>query len=494
MTPSPDNGSLILIVDDDRTLGHLLKSWLEKEGYRVQTYTDGQSCLAALAHTLPDAICLDLHMPGMTGIETLERIKSRHPLLPVLILTSDTQVESIVGAMRVGAYDYLQKPVDRHDLTNRVRHALDGFEMSLKIAHLERTAEGKSYPGMVGKTPAMTALYRQMDRLTSSDITLLIQGESGSGKELVARAIHQQSGRASGPFVPVNCAAIPETLQESELFGHEKGSFTGATGRRIGKFEQADRGTLFMDEIGELSLPAQAKLLRVLQERSFTRVGGTSELSSDFRLIAATHRDLSKMVADGAFREDLYFRVAVFELAVPPLRDRSDDIADLAKKFLVDFASMEGRQPPVLAEGALYVLSRYSWPGNVRELQNAVQRALVITDSEVIDAQHLPPRILDSVGETRAFPAVEELASDAAAEGIEQQAWSAGIEVQHESSGSGIASARRETKPIQTLEDMERDAIAAALERADGNLSRACRELGIGRTTLYRKIKKYELR
>ncbi len=472
---SASSQAVVLVVDDDRAICHLLKTWLEKEGYHVQTYADGQSCLAALQHTLPDAICLDLHMPGLGGRETLERIKSRHPLLPVLILTSDIQVDSVVGAMRLGAYDYLSKPVDHNDLSNRLRHAIDGYHMSLKLQHLERAVEGRPYPGLVGRTSAMIELYRQMDRLAGSDITLLIHGESGSGKELVGRAIHQQSGRRSGPFVPVNCAAIPETLQESELFGHEKGSFTGATNRRIGKFEQADRGTLFLDEIAELSLPAQAKLLRVLQERNFTRVGGSGELNSDFRLIAATHRDLAQRVRDTRFREDLYFRVAVFELEVPALRDRQADIPELSRTFLTEFAEGERRSGVRFSDEALATLCQYNWPGNVRELQNAVQRALVACEGEQIEVRHLPPRLLQALD-----PAVRSSDNGNPAD------------------TPPVSPPADSTEPRpgarRTLDELERDAITSALNRANGNLSRVCRELGIGRTTLYRKLKKYELR
>ncbi len=495
MSPTPSE-NLVLVVDDDRTLCHLIKSWLEKDGYAVHSYNDGESCLAALAHTLPVCICLDLHMSGLGGLETLERIKSRHPRLPVLILTSDTHVESIVTAMRRGAYDYLTKPIDRHDLTNRLRHAVENYRMALELTHLERTVEGRSYPGMVGRAPVMSSLYRQMDRLTASDITVLIQGESGSGKELVARAIHHQSARRGAPFVAVNCAAIPETLQESELFGHEKGSFTGATTRRIGKFEQADKGTLFMDEIAELSLPAQAKLLRVLQEHNFSRVGGTSELNSDFRLIAATHRDLAKRVREGKFREDLYFRVAVFELDVPPLRERREDIPDLAQKFLSDFASSEKRQhPPSLGEAVHGVLLAYDWPGNVRELQNALQRCLVIAD-DVIEPRHLPPRMLRRLEDEGLAPDPG-FTSDAMHDPVELEPATHHGESPADLPVAAAPPPRQPDPardPVRTLEELERDAIAAALVRADGNLSRVCRDLGIGRTTLYRKLKKYDLR
>jgi two-component system response regulator HydG len=406
----------------------------------------------------------------------------------VIILTSDTNVDTIVSAMRLGAYDYVAKPVQRTDLGVRIKNGVESYRMSLRLTHLEREAEGRAYPGMVGNAPPMRRLFRQMDRLAASDITLLIHGESGSGKELVARAIHAQSGRRHGPFVAVNCAAIPETLQESELFGHEKGSFTGATARRIGKFEQADRGTLFLDEVAELSLPLQAKLLRALQERSFQRVGGSKDIPSDFRLIAATHRDLAQQVREGRFRDDLYFRIVVFDLEVPPLRERPEDIPLLAATFVEDYARKEGREALVLSPEAIAVLSSYPWPGNVRELQNAMQRATVICEQGMVRPTDLPPRLLETIGEDKLL----ELA--ASAEGT----LSGPTEPAPPRAAEAASAAQRGTAKSEaaslTLEEMEREMIASSLERLDGNLSLVCRQLGIGRTTLYRKLKKYRIR
>jgi DNA-binding NtrC family response regulator len=463
----------IMLVDDDPDLCVLVGHWLEEEGYRVEVFPDGESCLAGLARLLPDCICLDLQLPGLSGLETLERVKAHHPRLPVVVLTADSNVETVVSTVQAGAHDYLVKPIDRPKLLTTLNNAIEHHRLSMRLAELEREVEGSGYAGLVGRSPAMKALFRQMDRVASSDITVLIRGESGTGKELVARALHENSGRRDGTFVPVNCAAIPETLEESEFFGHEKGSFTGATGRRTGHIEQAHRGTLFLDEIGELSMGLQAKLLRVLQERRFQRVGGSNELSSDFRLIAATHRDLEAEVRAGRFREDLFFRVAVFELDLPPLRDRDDDVQILADRFLDDFARREDGDRPELTEETRRVLRAYLWPGNVRELQNAMDRARLVAREGRVRPRDLPRRIVGVDAAPRLEP------EDAAVAG-------------NGASADGVETAAAE--PVKSLEEIERDAIAEALERTGGNLSEVVRQLGIGRTTLYRKLKKYGLR
>ena len=330
--PSP--APLVLIVDDDEDFGALVRVWLEAAGFRVETYIDAEALLVALTRVLPDVICLDLGLPGMGGMEALPLVRRHHGTVPVVMLTGDDAVDTVVEAMRHGAYDFVAKPVEQTKLVATVTNAAERYRMTTRLAQLEREAAGSGLGTMVGRSSVMLELFRQLEKVAASDITVLIQGESGSGKELVARAIHDNSPRGEGPLVAVNCAAVPESLQESEFFGHEKGAFTGAVELKKGRFEQADGGTLFMDEIAELSPSLQAKLLRVLEERKFERLGGTELLGSDFRLVAATHRDLGSMVKAGEFREDLYFRIAVLEIDVPPLRERDGDLELLTNAFL----------------------------------------------------------------------------------------------------------------------------------------------------------------
>lgn len=461
--------SLVLVVDDRADVRRLVSTILSREGYRVEAFASGEDCLASLARLLPDAIYLDLDMPGLGGLETLERIRAKNLNVPVIMLTADDNVESVVSAMRLGAYDYILKPARRQKLATVTKNAIERYRMGLHITSLEREARGHGYSEIIGRSDAMMEVFRQMDRLAATDITLLVHGESGTGKELVAQAIHAHSARAQGPFVALNCAAIPETLQESELFGHEKGAFTGATESRKGKFELADNGTLFLDEVAELSLPLQAKLLRTLQEGTFQRVGGSHELQSDFRLIAATHRNLAEEVQAARFREDLYFRVVVFELELPLLRERTEDIEALVEHFLAAHAKKHASTLKISPE-ALDVLRAYPWPGNVRELENVIQRAIVFCDSGVIGTEHLPPRIRsdDQLTPTRATEVtpIDVDASTASAHAPEEL----------------------------NLDVLERRAIERAMTLSGGNVTEVGRLLGISRATLYRKLKKYELR
>jgi two-component system NtrC family response regulator len=340
--------------------------------------------------------------------------------------------------------------------------------MLVQLTSLKREAGGgEGFRGIVTQAESMKEVFRQMDRVAPTDITLLVRGESGTGKELVARATHDHSPRKRGPFVALNCAAIPDTLQESELFGHEKGSFTGATGKRLGRFELADKGTLFLDEVGELSLPLQAKLLRVLQDNTFQRVGGSQEIHSDFRLVAATHKDLAREVRERRFREDLYFRIVVFELELPPLRERDGDLDLLVNHFLRQHQS--ARETPLeVSPEAAAVLAAYSWPGNVRELENAIQRAVIAAELR-IEPRHLPARLREEVPAAAA-----------------------------QTAANGPPPSPSRTTPMETeelnLERLERRTIERALERTRGNLAEAGRLLGLSRATLYRKLKTYKLR
>ena len=478
---------LVVVVDDDPGQCILLEGVLEADGYAVEVFHDGESFLSGFSRLLPECVCLDLVMPGLGGLQVLEHVRSRHPQLSVVVLTADRAVESVVDAMRLGAYDYLVKPIERTKFVTVIHNAVERHHMQRRLSRLEREVQQRGYGGLIGSSPAMKELFAEMDRVAASDITVLIHGESGSGKELVARAIHDNSARRSGAYLALNCAAISDPLLESELFGHEKGSFTGATGRHVGMVERADGGTLLLDEVGELSLPLQAKLLRVLQERRYRRVGATEELPSDFRLIAATNRDLGEEVRTGRFREDLFFRIAVFELDVPTLRERPDDIPLLAHHFLQELVVETGRAPVRLSPEVLEPLLAHSWPGNVRELRNTIARSLVVCTGDTILPQHLPPKFRATVARSgpQASPAdrSREAAPSAGPPGFPA--------ADHGPSGPSTSPA---DGGALDLEAMERRHIQDALQRSGGNVAKAARSLGIARNTLYRKIEHHGLK
>ena len=467
----------LVIVDDDESLRQLVVHWLNGADFQVDEYLNGESCLEGLQRTMPDALCLDLNMPGLGGIETLRQIRTRHRNLPVIILTAETGVDTVVTAMQLGAYDYLTKPLDKNKLITTMRNAVERHRMLVRLTTLEREANQGGYPGLIGESRPMKRLFREIDRVAASDVTVLIHGESGTGKEIVARSLHQHSGRSKLPFVALNCAAIPETLQESELFGHEKGAFTGAHQRHIGRFEQAHGGTLFLDEVAELSLGLQAKLLRAIQERRFHRVGGTKEIHSDFRLLAASNRDLAEAARQGDFREDLFYRLAVFEVEVPPLRQREGDILLLAEHFLKKFA--EGKAPKLTPE-TQKLLQQYHWNGNVRELENAMRRSSVLAVEGAVLPSGLPPRIrrfADKQKELQARPSIAP----------KEEAKATPFPTE-------LTPPKGAILPQVTMAELEKLALVEALQRCGGNISEVGRQLGVGRTSLYRKLSKYGLR
>jgi len=462
--PERSDDALVFVVDDDPSAAHLIARWLDAAGFHPEIHASAESLLHAFSCSLPDAVCLDLGLPGMSGHDALRVIRRRHRTVPVIVMTAECAPSTVVATMQDGAYDYLAKPLDRTKVTASVRNAVDAHRLQTQVQQLQRDAESDAFAGILGRSNAMRGLFRQLDRVAASDITVLIQGESGTGKELVAHGIHDNSARSSGPLIAVNCAAIPQSLQDAELFGHEKGAFTGADHCRPGRFEQADGGTLFLDEVAELSPELQAKLLRVLQERRFERVGGTKTLSTDFRLVAATHRDLAKMVEDGQFRQDLFFRLAVLELSVPPLRERAGDLDLLAARFLHTLAEEAGRTPPRLSPAVQAVFHAYGWPGNVRELRNTLQRGMVVCEGDSIELADLPPRL------------------------------HAGVEMSLPAFGGEPSKTAAAVALGGSLADIERAAIEEALRATSGNLSEVTRRLGIGRATLYRRLKKYGLR
>jgi two-component system NtrC family response regulator len=423
----------------------------------VITAADGPSGLEAYQREAVDVVLTDIRMPGMEGIELLARLKAMQPELPVIMLTAFGTIDSAVEAMRLGAFDYLTKPFSRDQLRASVRKALEVAELRSENRQLrEVVSERFSFANMIAGSRAMRAVSDTASRVAQTDTTVLLVGESGTGKELLARAIHFNSGRARGAFVTVNCAAIPEQLLESELFGHRRGSFTGAVADKRGKFEMANGGTVFLDEIGELAPLLQVKLLRVLQEREIDKVGETRPIKVDVRVLAATNRDLEKMIAGGTFREDLYYRLAVVSIRMPPLRERVDDIPLLVDAFLEKHAQRLGHARPAIQKDVYSAFNLYSWPGNIRELENVVERALVLDKEGVIGLDDLPDRLrtpAQRIGNVR-------------------------IELPDE----GIS-----------LEKVERELILTALEKHDWNQTRAAAYLDVTRSTLLYRMQKYAL-
>jgi two-component system, NtrC family, response regulator HydG len=459
-------GKILLLEDDPENLRSLSKA-LERVGHTVHGFQDArQGMVFFKSNPGLDLVITDLRMPSLDGMEVLRQVKEASPEVGVLLITAFGSVESAVQAMNVGADDYLAKPVDLYELRKRVEALVEKRRLSREVEELKaRLDERFGFESMIGHSPSMRDIFQQIRMVAPTRATVLLRGESGTGKELIANAIHQQSDRKRGRFLPLNCAAIPSNLIESELFGHEKGAFTGADKTHPGKFEQANGGTLFLDEIGELSLELQAKLLRVLEEKSVTRVGGTVPTPVDVRIITATHRDLGEMVRDGRFRSDLLYRLRVVEIQIPPLRNRREDIPLLAHTFLSQFNQEHGKAVHSLSEGALKVLQDWSWPGNVRELKNVMERMVIFCPAAEIAEGQLPPE-LKGGGEV---PAPSQ-PSDAAQP----------------------TSATEGGEPV-SLDELEKRAIMKALKETGGNKTWASKRLGIGLRTLHRKLKEYSI-
>jgi two-component system, NtrC family, response regulator HydG len=384
----------LLVADDDPGLRESLERTLTREGYRVVLASDGRAALERVQAGGVDLIVTDLRMPGLTGLELLRAAKAIMPDVDVILLTAFGTVEEAVQAMKDGAYDFLTKPFRREQLIKLVDKALERRDLIEQNKALKKQLEDIRAKGqMIGASPAFRRMLTLVEQVADSSATILIQGESGTGKELVARTIHERSGRRTGPFVAVNCAALPETLLESELFGYEKGAFTGAAGRKEGRFELANGGTLFLDEVADLSLVTQPKILRVLQEGEFERLGGTRTLQVDVRIVAATNQDLADMVKEKRFREDLYYRLNVITVRVPPLRERHEDIRVLAQHYLRVYAAKNGRKLEGFSNEALERLESYAWPGNVRELENLIERTVLLARKDRIDAEDLPEEV-----------------------------------------------------------------------------------------------------
>lgn len=468
----------VLIADDEKSIRDTLITFLGLEQIQAVAVGNGIAAQDQLQSSRFDALLLDLRMPGMDGIELLEWLEDSGPQIPVIVISAHGDVHDAVTAMKRGAYDYLTKPFDPEDLVIRLRRAVDDDRMRRQIER-SRNSVGEredatgaidetSLPGGISENPDMRALHTLVRRVAAGDATVLIRGESGTGKEVTARRIHELSKRHSGPFVPVNLAAVPEQLLESELFGYEKGAFTGASSRKPGLFETASGGTLFLDELGELPFHLQAKLLRVLQDHKLQRVGGTSAIPIDVRIISATNADLRTSIAEGRFREDLYYRINVIEIVVPPLRDRTEDLPALCATFLDHIRRRGGTRSDSISPDAIRLLSEYRFPGNIRELENIIERAALLADSRELTPEDF--LFLEFSRDESVAPGAEEPSGNKRKRTVDGEVPSEG-----------------------TLEEIEKRAIQRALYKYEGHRERTAAELGITRRTLLNKIQRYRL-
>ena len=481
----------ILIVDDDPVQRRLLEAAISRSGMNVVTAPGGAPALEMINGPRGEQIMLmllDLVMPDMDGLTVLGKLRATHPDLPVIVLTAKGGIDSAVEAMRTGANDFLVKPASPERITVSIRNALKIGTLSGEVTRLKKRADNRLvFDDLIAKSNEMRQVIRLGQRAAQSNIPILIEGESGVGKELVARAIQGSSERAGRPFITVNCGAIPENLVESILFGHEKGSFTGASDKHLGKFQEADGGTLFLDEIGELRMDMQVKLLRALQESEVDPVGGKRPVKVDVRIISATNRDLGELTREGLFREDLYYRLNVFPIFVPPLRQRHEDVAVLARHFVARFAAEENKTVSGLSPEATDLIERYDWPGNVRQLENTIFRAVVLCDGTVLDVCDFP-QIASTLGVEASARRHAVAAEPVFAAPAPPRAGS------FASPSSPFAlSATDAVGHMRKLEEMEAEIIRMAISRYDGHMSEVARRLGIGRSTLYRKLKELGL-
>ncbi|HEY2034079.1 MAG TPA: sigma-54 dependent transcriptional regulator [Rhizomicrobium sp.] len=485
----------ILIVDDDPVQRRLLEAAITRSGMTVVTAPGGQPALDLLSSPRGDQISLmllDLVMPDMDGMQVMEKMRGMHPDLPVIVLTAKGGIDSAVEAMRAGASDFLVKPASPERITVSIRNALKIGTLTGEVTRLKKKTDNRLvFDDLIATSGEMKQVIRLGQRAAQSNIPILIEGESGAGKELIARAIQGSSERAGKPFITVNCGAIPENLIESILFGHEKGSFTGASDKHLGKFQEADGGTLFLDEIGELRLDMQVKLLRALQEGEVDPVGSKRPVKVDVRIVSATNRDLAERVREGLFREDLYYRLNVFPIFVPPLRQRREDVPALARHFIARFAAEENKAVAGLTPEATDLIEKFNWPGNVRQLENTIFRAVVLCDGTVLDVCDFP-QIASAMGvevQARRMPMAPMMAPAPAYAPSQSHA-----SVQHNHSAPAHSSpyaltAMDSNGHMRKLEDLESEMIRLAISHYEGHMSEVARRLGIGRSTLYRKLK-----
>ncbi|OAT80818.1 sigma-54-dependent transcriptional regulator [Desulfotomaculum copahuensis] len=445
---------LVLVVDDEASVRQALTDVLETAGYAVATAADGAEGMEKMAALNPAAVLMDIRMPGLDGIKVLETVREKGQRLPIILITAYGNTETTIKAMKLGAFDYITKPFKLDELLAIVQKAVNTQALVSKMS-TEEHGNGQDLTNeiMIGQSPAMQSVYKSIGRIVDSNVTVLIRGESGTGKELVARAIHLNSPRKDRPFIKINCASIPETLLESELLGYEKGAFTGAGTRKPGKFELADRGTIFLDEIGEMSPATQAKLLRVLQEKEFERVGGTETIKVDVRIVAATNKNLEQSIQEGAFREDLFFRLNVVEIWVPPLRERKEDIPHLTEFFVKNSAREFHKKVSGFSPRAMKLLMQYNWPGNIRELRNVCERAVLMSTGPLITIEELP----------------------------------LGIQAQRED--INLRTERADMSFKEIIADVEKQVILNVLKEHNWNRSAAAQALKMSRSSLYAKMR-----
>lgn len=465
----------ILIIDDDDQLRMSFERLLKEEGYMVRNAPSGEAGLSQIRSRVPDLVILDMRLPGMNGLETFKRIHEIEPKLPVIIMTAYGTTETAIEATKLGAFDYILKPFDIPEMLGIISQALEAGRFSRSPVDMDVVPENASREAIIGRSKPMQEVYKAIGRVSSTDATVLVRGESGTGKELAARAIYQHSPRAKKPFLVINCVAIPENLLESELFGYEKGAFTGAAHRRVGKIEQAHGGTVFLDEIGDMPSGIQAKVLRLLQEKSIERLGGRGTIPVDVRIIAATNRNLEDAMLQGRFREDLYYRLKVVTILLPPLRDRVEDIPLLTKYFLSRHASQVGMDNPGITDHAIEKLNGYAWPGNVREISNVLQKALIFNRGAPVSSEDIAQ-------------AVDEKSTDVQEAGVES-----------EDAIKGWVHNALKNGGEDNLFDACMDRFASllikeALNVTGGNRSKAARLLGLSRPTLHSKIEKFRLK
>lgn len=462
----------IVLVEDDLSAAAALQSVLEDENWDVVTAADGETGLGLATRQPCDLVITDFRLPGISGLELLGRLHEAAPRLPVIVMTAHGTSETAIEAMKLGAYDYLLKPFEMAELLSLAGKALASSRLMSDPVEIGDALT--PHDAIIGNSRAMHEVYKQIGLVAAKPVTVLIRGETGTGKELVARAIYQHSARSTKPFIAVNCAAIPETLLESELFGHEKGSFTGADTRRIGRFEQAHQGTIFLDEIGDLPLNTQVKLLRVLQERHIQRVGGSQPIAVDVRVIAATHRNLEQAIASGQFREDLFFRLNVVTIALPLLSERAEDIPELANYFLRRYAPEFGMEKPAIQPDALQFLARQPWPGNVRELENTLRKTLLFARGYPIGVEQVRDALAVSAKQSTNIPT-----------GFASY-------VAHLLSAATVGEITNVRDTV--LENVERELFAQAIKLAQGNQAKAARWLGVSRLTVREKLTQFGLR